>query len=189
MSIPRSQSVPHVGSLKITTADLPGPGPRTRTHLPRHRSAVAVAGTIQPPLSSLYSPRSEREDPFSLGGFFPAPLGTFENSPVEHEWDWLHAADDAATGTHRSPSARSTRSGLVSPLSEDDEWEVRTPGSAFADEGDALARDAILREDKMGILALSGMSPPLRSRMMWNTEAEWDAGAHCRQAVDAVARR
>ncbi|OJT10085.1 hypothetical protein TRAPUB_13441 [Trametes pubescens] len=163
MSIPRSQSVPHVGALKITTTDLPGPGPRTRTHLPRHRSAVAVSGSIQPPLSSLYSPRSEREDPFSLGGFFPAPLGTFENSPVEHEWDWLHAADDAAAGTHRSPRA-SARSGLVSPISEDDEWEVRTPGSAFADAGDALARDAILREDKMGILALSGMSPlPLPS--------------------------
>ncbi|KAH9846812.1 hypothetical protein C2E23DRAFT_851095 [Lenzites betulinus] len=149
-SIPRSQSVPHVGTLKITT-DLPGP--RTRAKLPRHRSATVVASTHNTqPLASLYSPRSEREDPFSLGGFFPTALGTFEHSAAEQEWDWLHAADDAAAGTHLRGAARS---GLVSPISEDDEWEVATPCSAFADAGDARARDAILREDKLGILALS----------------------------------
>ncbi|KAI0830607.1 hypothetical protein BC628DRAFT_885130 [Trametes gibbosa] len=165
-SIPRSHSVPHVGTLKIATADLPGP--RTRAKLPRHRSATAVSSTYNThSLASIYSPRSEREDPFSLGGFFPTTLGAFENSPAEQEWDWLHAADDAAAGTHlRLPRAAAAaaasttaraRSGLVSPISEDDEeWEIATPCSAFADEGDALARDAILREDKLGILALSG---------------------------------
>ncbi|KAI0361303.1 hypothetical protein OH77DRAFT_1516283 [Trametes cingulata] len=152
MSIPRSQSVPHVSSLRITT-DVPRASQRdsARPKLPRHRSAVAVAGSSQP-LASLYTPRSEREDPFSLGGFFPANLGAFENSPEEHEWDWLHASDDRAV--LRSPA----RSGLVSPISEDDEWDIPTPCSAFADAGDALTRDAIKREDKLGILALSGKS-------------------------------
>ncbi|KAI0375298.1 hypothetical protein BV20DRAFT_960404 [Pilatotrama ljubarskyi] len=149
MSIPRSQSVPHVSSLRITT-DMPRASQRdsARPKLPRHRSAVAVSGSTQP-LASLYTPRSEREDPFSLGGFFPANLGAFESSPAEQEWDWLHAEDDRAAAL-RSPA----RSGLVSPISEDDEWDIPTPCSAFADAGDALARDAIKREDKLGILAL-----------------------------------
>ncbi|KAI0778476.1 hypothetical protein BD413DRAFT_465769 [Trametes elegans] len=152
-SLPRSQSVPHVGSLRITT-DLPrSPTQGSRPKLPRHRSAVAVSGTQ--PLASLYTPRSEREDPFSLGGFFPSNLGAFDSSPVEHEWDWLHSPDDDAPRAVRSP----LRSGLVSPISEDDEWEIPTPCSALAETGDTLARDAIKREDKLGILALGGTSP------------------------------
>ncbi|KAI0639699.1 hypothetical protein C8Q77DRAFT_1082492 [Trametes polyzona] len=162
-SIPRSQSVPHVGSLKITTTDLPGSRTTTTTRpkLPRHRSSASVSSTHQhQPLASLYSPRSEREDPFSLGGFFPTNLGAFENSPAEQEWDWLHREYTAGgedvvdfDGSVRRSRA-SSRSGLVSPISEDDEWDIPTPCSAFADAGDALARDTIQREDKLGILAL-----------------------------------
>ncbi|KAI0660372.1 hypothetical protein C8Q70DRAFT_47686 [Cubamyces menziesii] len=150
MSLPRSQSVPHVSSLKITT-DLGQSSTHNGTRrpkLPRHRSAVAVSGTQ--PFASLYTPRSEREDPFSLGGFFPTTLGAFENSPVEQEWDWLHP-DTAANDDYDSP----VRSGLVSPISEDDEWDIPTPCSALDDAGDALARDAIKREDKLGILTLA----------------------------------
>ncbi|KAI0652144.1 hypothetical protein C8Q79DRAFT_1005369 [Trametes meyenii] len=154
MSIPRSHSVPHVGSLKITT-DLPRAPQRgdTRPKLPRHRSAVSLSPESAQSFGSLYTPRSEREDPFSLGGFFPSNLGAFENSPVEQDWDWLHraAGDLDHTKSLRSP----LRSGLVSPISEDDEWDIPTPVSALAEQGDALARDAIEREDKLGILALS----------------------------------
>ncbi|CDO73511.1 hypothetical protein BN946_scf185013.g146 [Trametes cinnabarina] len=157
-SIPRSHSVPHVSSLKITTTDLPRP----RAKLPRHRSAVPLSGSSTSSFSALYTPRSEREDPFSLGGFFPANLSTFEKSPTEQEWDWLHpdaAAVDSDVDEDRY--GREGRfltpicSGLVSPISEDDEWDIRTPCSALADADDSLARDAIRREDKLGILTLS----------------------------------
>ncbi|KAI9060596.1 hypothetical protein FKP32DRAFT_1577497 [Trametes sanguinea] len=156
-SIPRSHSVPHVGSLKITTTDLPRPRPK----LPRHRSALPLSGSSTSSFSALYTPRTEREDPFSLGGFFPANLSTFEKSPTEQEWDWLHpdaaAADedyyddDRGRGRYFSP----VRSGLVSPISEDEEWDIPTPCSALADADDSLARDAIQREDKLGILTLT----------------------------------
>ena len=51
------------------------------------------------------------------------------------------------------------RYAVMSPISEsDDEWNVPTPCSP--DMEDALAGDAIRREDKLGILTLSSMSHP-----------------------------
>ncbi|KAI8980718.1 hypothetical protein BD414DRAFT_493074 [Trametes punicea] len=154
MSIPRSQSLPHVSSLKITTTGLSPSSPASsrRPKLPRHRSAIVVSSSPQ----SLYTPRTERDDPFSLGGFFPANLGAFEYLPTDQQWDWLHPDAAAADEDDYYLGGLSPiRSGLVSPISEDDEWDIPTPCSALADEHDALAQDAIRREDKLGILTLA----------------------------------
>lgn len=143
MSISRSKSVTSLSASQADTA-----GPRARPKLPRHRSAVTVSAI--PHFASAYTPRVEREDPFSLSGFFPTNLPALTSEPTsQHEWDWLRAEEDEV------PTERF--SGPVSPISEsDDEWNIPTPLSP--DVEDALARDAIKREDKLGILALTGKS-------------------------------
>ena len=149
MSVPRSYSVPHFTtvSLQGTKKATEDTGHHTRPKLPRHRSAVAISSSKN--LTSIYSPRVEKEDPFSLSGFFPANLVALEHSAAEQEWDWLRASSDEE-GEYRPD--------LVSPVSEsEDEWNLPTPCSQ--DAADAFTREAIKREDKLGILALSsGMS-------------------------------
>ena len=117
-------------------------------------SASAHTGPASP-----YTPRVEREDPFSLSGFFPASLSALERPEADQEWDWLHHHadddDDEDGGEEREDAAY--RSGRVSPISEsDDEWNVPTPCSP--DVEDLLTGDAIRREDKLGILTLSSKS-------------------------------
>ncbi|RDX50435.1 hypothetical protein OH76DRAFT_447481 [Lentinus brumalis] len=152
MSVPRSQSVPHIASFQTTKISTPSSSTEAaerhvRPQLPRHRSALGIAGDTHH-LVPVYTPRVEREDPFSLSGFFPARLAAREHPETEQEWDWLRAATDEEEGLERH------RSGLVSPISESDsEWNIPTPCSP--DMEDALAGDAIKREDKLGILTLS----------------------------------
>ncbi|RPD64862.1 hypothetical protein L227DRAFT_270845 [Lentinus tigrinus ALCF2SS1-6] len=156
MSVPRSQSVPHFASFQITkistASSSTGVAERhARPQLPRHRSAVGIAGHSHHPVS-VYTPRVEREDPFSLSGFFPASLAAREYSDSEQGWDWLRAATEDEADAEELQTYY--RSGPVSPISESDsEWNIPTPCSP--DMEDALAGDAIKREDKLGILALS----------------------------------
>ena len=159
MSVPRSHSVPQIATFQTTktptASSSSGVAERhVRPQLPRHRSAVGIAGHSHH-LVSVYTPRVEREDPFSLSGFFPTSLAAREHPDSEQEWDWLRAATDE----DGAEEEEEYRSGRVSPISESDsEWNVPTPCSP--DMEDVLAGDAIKREDKLGILALSGASPP-----------------------------
>lgn len=160
MSVPRSRSVPRFASASlqyttapaVATATAPGVTDNyARPKLPRHRSAVAISVTKH--VAAVYTPRVEREDPFSLSGFFPANLLAREYSAADQgSWEWLRASSDEDS---------ECRSSYPSPMSEnDDEWNIPTPCSP--DEVDAFTRDAIKREDKLGILALSsGMSSRL----------------------------
>ena len=143
MSVSRSKSASHLAGLDPSQRALPS---EARPKLPRHRSALAVSSTSH--FVSAYTPRVEREDPFSLFGFFPSTISTALAEPgVQQEWDWLHSTDEEDQDF----------SGLVSPISEgSDDWDIPTPCSPEAE--DALAGDAIRQEDKLGVLALSGMS-------------------------------
>lgn len=79
--------------------------------------------------SSPVTPALEREDPFSLGGFFPSPLTT----GADQQWNWLRAeeGDDS---------------------NDDDESEIdpSMPHTPILANADLL----IQNEDKMGILTL-----------------------------------
>ncbi|EJF66963.1 hypothetical protein DICSQDRAFT_131242 [Dichomitus squalens LYAD-421 SS1] len=151
MSVPRSHSVPHFTSASLRRTKISSGVPATddadihaRAKLPRHRSTAAIASTKH--WASVYTPRVEKEDPFSLSGFFPANFTALEHSGAEQEWDWLRAS-----------SGDVDESGLVSPVTEsEDEWNLPTPCSE--DAVDAFANEAIEREDKLGILALSSDS-------------------------------
>lgn len=192
MSVPRSRSVPHITlqTTNLSTASSSSqPAERhARPHLPRHRSAVALSSSSHH-LVPVYTPRVEREDPFSLSGFFPANFAALEHPEAEQEWDWLRVTDDSDAGDDDH------RSGRVSPISEsDDEWTVPTPCSP--DVEDALTGDAIKREDKLGILTLSGKSRPrlLRDVRAGRPHARCSRWASpraspCRHVVHAAARR
>ncbi|KAI0800973.1 hypothetical protein C8Q74DRAFT_458764 [Fomes fomentarius] len=159
MSVPRSRSVPHISSLQTTklhpdpSSSSPSDRDRhARPQLSRHRSAVTISSSAHH-LAPIYTPRVEREDPFSLSGFFPANLNfaALEHPETEQEWDWLRASDHSEADESEQLEFRS---GRVSPISEsDDEWNIPTPCSPEVE--DALTGDAIKREDKLGILKLS----------------------------------
>ncbi|KIK07412.1 hypothetical protein K443DRAFT_673334 [Laccaria amethystina LaAM-08-1] len=115
MSLQRSKSAPHIVGSPVKTIHLP----RSTSHQQLQNSASNTRG---------YTPRTEREDPFSLAGFFPAAL-----VEEEEEWRWLHAEEGES--------------------SEGD--QVRTPSSGiFGQAEDRNTREAIEGEDKLGVLAL-----------------------------------
>lgn len=158
MSVPRSRSAPHISSATLTkiSAATASPEPseshyHVRPLLSRHQSAVVISGSSHH-LVPAYTPRVEREDPFSLSGFFPTNFAALEHPDADQEWDWLRATDE-----DEDEDGGAFRSGPVSPISEsDDEWPIHTPCSLHDE--DALTGAAIKREDKLGILTLSGMS-------------------------------
>ena len=150
MSVLRSKSASHLDSLDARRST--GPDARPRPKLPRHRSAVTVSASSH--FVSLYAPRDEREDAFSLSGFFPSNLSPSALEPAtQQESEWWRTSDEDDVPIEYL-------SGRVSPISEgDEEWDVPTPRSPDAE--DAHAVDAIRQEDKLGILALGGMSSAL----------------------------
>jgi hypothetical protein len=137
MPIKRSQSAPQpIESLFIT------PNPRAatfrgpQTSLPRSKSYLVDQSATNSPLST---PWIEREDPFSLGGFFPAsPRAAPEE---EEQWKWLRKEEDE-------------------DASNDDKESV---SSFFVDDSDSAteqlenesAEETIKSEDKFGVLSLS----------------------------------
>lgn len=119
MSIQRSKSAPHIVASPVKTVHLP----RSTSHqqLQNNASSTSTRG---------YTPRTEREDPFSLAGFFPTAL-----VEEEEEWRWLHAEEGQS--------------------SEGDGGGDRTPSSGiFGQAEDRNTREAIEGEDKLGVLAL-----------------------------------
>jgi hypothetical protein len=95
-------------------------------------------------ISSVYSPRKEREDPFALSGFFSsANLGA--TTEEQEEWNWLR--HDGAKGGEDVLS-RSGSSGHNISL-------PTTPGGGimFSKLEDELAGEEIKGEDKLGVLS------------------------------------
>ena len=143
MSITRSKSAPHVpGSVKANE--------ETRPKLPRHASAIALGNSAFPTSTHAYpyhSPRDHEpeEDPFSLTGFFPHSLGITQNWR-DNAWKWLRD-----TGEEDSEDVMVPRT--MSPVSEDEEWLPRTPGSILSPVAETSTQAAIKQEDKLGILS------------------------------------
>ncbi|KAH9944134.1 uncharacterized protein BXZ73DRAFT_87095 [Epithele typhae] len=115
-------------------------------------------------VSATYTPHIEREDPFSLAGFFPSPFyaPALEAAPRAHEWDWLRASTDD------DDVPIEYLSGRVSPISSDDDWSVHTPSphdleDAFSRVND-FEEETIKREDKLGVLEFSSDTLFLASR-------------------------
>jgi len=137
MPIKRSQSAPQ----PIETLFPPsiGTSKQPQTNILRSKSYL-----VQPSVavSPIVTPRFEREDPFSLGGFFPASPRV---APEEEEqWKWLHKEMD------EEDAARADR-GTDSSFTIDDDDD---DDSVIGQLEDRLAEETIKSEDKFGLLSL-----------------------------------
>lgn len=129
----RSQSVPAFalappasGSALAKTASLVDVRQKLK-HRPRHAHTLPGAGACSPP----HTPRAERNDPFSLGGFFPAA------AKADGDWAWLHPEEvdaEEAAAAHA----------LFAVPEEDGEEEGLRGKVTKVIEG----------EDKLGVLAI-----------------------------------
>ncbi|KAG1757685.1 hypothetical protein EDB19DRAFT_57259 [Suillus lakei] len=109
---------------------------------PQYRFSASVAAA-----SPLASPR-DREDPFSLTGFFPA---SYLSSPAREEehWEWLRQEQP------EQPAGDELQS--IYSLTEDDvDGSLpRTPGPVvFARAAEDVIEETIKGEDKMGVLSV-----------------------------------
>lgn len=163
MALSRSKSAPHVPGQAIKFTAPSGSSSR-HAQMQRRASAFAVSS---PSVRSVYespartgqqSPRVERrDDPFSLGGFFPSSLAAVHDRQENVEWAWLYEEDESEEVLAQSPVPRS--SGYTTPSStdwEEDEWALpSTPPVPMFDRGeDEICGETIKREDKLGILSL-----------------------------------
>ncbi|KZT05873.1 uncharacterized protein LAESUDRAFT_759773 [Laetiporus sulphureus 93-53] len=148
MSISRSKSALLVSS----SAALPGSShiyPARPLPLRRTRSAGAHHTPLH--VTSPYSPRTEREDPFNLTSFFPSQL-CFAEGSQEQQWKWLQDCD----GDSDSECAEHSR--VSSPIAE--EFLPPTPpDTSLIGAADEATADIIKHEDKLGILALGEFMP------------------------------
>jgi len=130
MPIKRSQSAPQPVAAVFcpTKADVNDTG--ARAALARSKSYL-----VQP--SAANSPLVEREDPFSLSGFFPASHRT---APEDEQWKWLRTEEEAEDDKVS-----------VSSFSVDDD------DSVLGELEDKLAGETIKGEDKLGVLSLVTM--------------------------------
>lgn len=151
MPIPRSQSTPHVAGTQpfLSHALTLNTGRIDRPKFTRHRSALALSESTSAAASSgRHTPLAERDDPFSLTGFFSPGLSVTDES--SSTWDWLR--DD----THAETHSRFMASGCVSPISEEDAdlLASKSLSPIFDKLRDQLAGETIREEDKLGILSL-----------------------------------
>ena len=123
MPIKRSQSAPQPIETLFTT---PKARAGASTCLPRSKSYL-VERSVSPPWV-------EREDPFSLGGFFPASHGAARE---EEQWKWLRKEEDEDT----------SRDGKESVFVDNND-------SVIGQLDDKLAEETIKNEDKFGVLSL-----------------------------------
>lgn len=146
MSIQRSKSAPQ-SVAGLSTFNLP----RSFSHEHLQKNAGQASTSAATPAVSPSISRVDREDPFSLTGFFP-PL-RFRTEHQE-EWNWLRAdregdiQQDDAQSTYSFSSAGGE--GIVdSPL-------TGSPAAVmFGQVEDDIARETIRCEDKLGVLSLS----------------------------------
>jgi hypothetical protein len=98
-----------------------------------------------PSISSLYSSRVEREDPFGLSGFFSS-ANLAATADEQEEWNWLRHEKDR----DRTEDDVLSRSGS----SQDYMSQPPTPGGIMFSKEDELAGEEIKGEDKLGVLSL-----------------------------------
>ncbi|TFK57049.1 hypothetical protein OE88DRAFT_1730472 [Heliocybe sulcata] len=166
MSIPRSKSVPVLEIPSRTINDITDAGtltPPVEKHqwrTPRRiRQRLALVTATSPLRSPMETPRSDREDPFNMGGFFPAHVSTLAEE--DEEWSWLHQkeADDQDHPLHgREP--------LFSPVESEEESESVPATPKIVDlELEEQAKKVLQEEDKLGILHFADMFvAPAQSR-------------------------
>lgn len=140
-AIQRSQSTPHFTSQDGQAHPLFHKQhqhyQQGRARVPkRTKTSIDFLAMAQPSMMMASpTPRTEREDPFNMGGFFPP---SHLVPAQEEEWGWLHAEEEA--GVEARTEAY-----------EDDEAEEE---EGEVDEGGREPGAVIRREDKMGILTL-----------------------------------
>jgi len=141
MSLKRSKSAPQPIATLIT---FNLPRSHSQQYLQQNAQRKGLRGLAVSPTFS----RADREDPFSLSGFFPSSFGGLEE---EEEWNWLREEDEEE-GYRRSiePLGIAEDAASVSSL-------PGTPTVMFGHVEDELTREAIKGEDKLGVLSL-GMS-------------------------------
>lgn len=135
MPIKRSQSAPQpIEAIFTSTKIRASTSKAPNADLPRSKSYLVDHSVSHSPLAT---PWVEREDPFSLGGFFPA---SNRSAAAEGEqWKWLHRDEDES-GRDEGQSVASFS------VDEDD--------SVLGELEDELAGEAIKVEDKLGVLSL-----------------------------------
>lgn len=137
MPIKRSQSAPHpIHALALTNKPArASTSKEPQAILPRSKSYLVEHSATDSPIST---PWVEREDPFSLGGFFPA---SSRAAPEEgDQWKWLRRDDDDEAQDEKASTSSFS-------VDEDD--------SVLGELEDELAGEAIKTEDKFGVLSLS----------------------------------
>jgi len=146
MHIQRSQSAPQpiaIDALFCPSEPRAGTLNGLQANISRSKSYL-----IQPVLATSWV---ERDDPFNLGGFFPAS----NRAASEHgeQWKWLYKEDEDA--------ARADKGSISSFFVQDD---YSTAGQL----GEELAEETIKGEDKFGLLALGDDLVRPLSRMLTN---------------------
>lgn len=135
MSIQRSQSVPH--SIAHAQSSLP----RSMSHqqLPRNTYKTPIRRATSLRASPMASPRTEREDPFSLAGFFPTSLST-----ESEDWRWIREEEEEHLEGEEEESHESSHD--------------ERSGSVMSRQGNEELTRAIRDHDKMGVLSMGEWS-------------------------------
>ncbi|KAI0348390.1 hypothetical protein BDW22DRAFT_80743 [Trametopsis cervina] len=143
-NLPRSKSTSHVAPAQPFL--VPGGSKTTaqgRPLIPRHRTSLALTElTSSSSRSGHQTPRTDREDPFSLGGFFPPQLSTTTPDRPDTEWGWLRN-DEAAI-----------QEDLIRENEFEEDDETILSHVMFDRTEDLRTGEMILQEDKLGILSL-----------------------------------
>lgn len=139
MPIKRAKSAPQPveAIFTLTKANINHAVTATRVDLRRTKSHLVQPLATNTSLIPPNSPWVEREDPFSLAGFFPA---SHRAVPEDEQWKWLRKEEEEDKAS-------------VSSFSVDDE------DSVLGELEDELAGETIKGEDKLGVLSLSVFSP------------------------------
>lgn len=104
-----------------------------------------VGGVSTRLLSPLTSPRhDEREDPFSLGSFFPSRPGSPSNEPLS----WLSPTEETMQEEEEEVERKAEVGGIV---------PSRSLSLTALDD---YAKEVIAREEQMGILSFSESNQP-----------------------------
>jgi len=152
MALQRSRSAPHGVPALL-------PIPRS---LPRASSFQTIQNAVKTVKTVRLGERTvvEREDPFSLSGFFPSSLG-------EENWSWLRGEEKVEKKIWTAEEA-----GM---------------GGVLFGESDTLTQEAIKGEDKLGVLSLGGLFNDLEGKLwpLYNGATEGEGTRdEDREAVD-----
>ncbi|KAK1229683.1 hypothetical protein PQX77_007245 [Marasmius sp. AFHP31] len=147
-TIPRSKSAPQPLPALRSFATTPAHLPRSASHQTiQPKAKSASTGSLRPIHRGVVSPRTEREDPFNLTGFYPTGSmgGT---SHGDASW-WLPETEEEGEKHEETPVNTEERTWS---FGGEDAGPNRTAGQM----SDEMTREAITSEDKMGILSFGG---------------------------------